>query len=73
MNTAKTKRTTITQKLLSTVDSPIKQQHLNPYNSASSLSDISLENLDDTELDLEKIMFEELAKGLPSDIPMADF
>jgi len=51
----------------------IKQQSLNPHDSASSLSETSLEILDDTEFELERIMFEEFAKGLPSDIPMADF
>ncbi len=46
----------------------IKQESLNTHDSATSL-----EIVDDTEFELERIMFEEFAKGLPSDIPMADF
>jgi hypothetical protein len=51
----------------------IEQQSSNSYDSATSPSETSLEILDDTEFELERIMFEEFAKGLPSDIPMADF
>jgi len=46
----------------------IEQQSLNLNDSVNVL-----EILDDTELELERIMFEEFAHGLPSDIPMADF
>ncbi|WGV26262.1 hypothetical protein [Halotia branconii] len=49
-------------------NSTVKQESLNLHDSVSSL-----EFLDDTEFELERIMFEEFAKGLPSDIPMADF
>ncbi len=65
MKTATT--TAIKQESLNPHDSAIKQQSLNTHDSASSL-----EILDDTEFELERIMFEEFAKGLPSDIPMAD-
>lgn len=51
----------------------IEQQSSSSDDSAISLSEVSLEILDDTEFELERIMFEEFAKGLPSDIPMADF
>ncbi|MEA5507309.1 hypothetical protein VB735_30290 [Halotia wernerae UHCC 0503] len=51
----------------------IEMQSLSFDDAANSLSESNLEILDDTEFELEKIMFEEFAKGLPSDIPMADF
>jgi hypothetical protein len=51
----------------------IEQQSLSTYDSSSSRSESSLETLDDTQFELETIMFEEFAQGLPSDIPMADF
>ncbi len=60
--------TTIKQESLNPHDFAIKQESLNPHGSAS-ISEV----LDDTELELERIMFEELAQGLPSDIPMADW
>lgn len=50
-----------------------EQQSLNPYDSTNSRSESSLEVLDDTEFELERIMFEEFAHGLPSDIPMCDW
>jgi hypothetical protein len=59
--------------IVTTTTTVIKQQSLNLHDSASSLSETNLEILDDTEFELERIMFEEFAKGLPSDIPMADF
>ncbi|NWF62421.1 MAG: hypothetical protein HXY43_25060 [Fischerella sp.] len=46
---------------------------MSTYDSSSSRSESSLETLDDTQFELETIMFEEFAQGLPSDIPMADF
>jgi hypothetical protein len=73
MKTATAKTTVIEQQSLSSYNSAIEQQSFSPYNSASSFSESSLETLDDMELELERIMFEEFAKGLPSDIPMADF
>ncbi|MCC5634955.1 hypothetical protein LC593_03630 [Nostoc sp. CHAB 5844] len=73
MKTATLKITTTQQQTSTPDDSAINQQSLNPHDSASHLSENSLESLDDTELELEKIMFEEFAYGLPSDIPMADW
>ncbi|MBD2242838.1 hypothetical protein [Nostoc sp. FACHB-888] len=73
METATAKTTAIEQQSLSSYNSAIEQQSFSPYNSASSFSESSLETLDDMEFELERIMFEEFAKGLPSDIPMADF
>ncbi|MBD2254292.1 hypothetical protein H6G14_23905 [Nostoc parmelioides FACHB-3921] len=67
------KTTTIKQESLNSDDSAINQQSLNADSSTNSLSNIGLDRLDDTEFDLERIMLEEFAKGLPSDIPMADF
>lgn len=64
--------TTIEQQSLNIHDCAINQQSLNVHDSASNLSDNSFEILDDTELELERIMFEEFAHGLPSDIPMCD-
>jgi len=55
-----------------TTATTIKQQSLSPYNSASSSSESRLEVLDDLEVELARIMFDEFAQGLPSDIPMAD-
>lgn len=56
-----------------TETSVIEQQSLNTDDSDNSLIQGSIGKLDDIDFDLERIMFEELAKGLPSDIPMADF
>jgi hypothetical protein len=65
MNT--TTATTIERQSLD--NSVINEQSL--QNSTANLKHI--ETLDETELELERIMFEEFAHGLPSDIPMADF
>lgn len=73
MKTATLKTQTIEQQSLACDDSVIKQQSLNSHDYASHLSENSLEIIDDTELELERIMFEEFANGLPSDIPMADW
>ncbi|MBE9006166.1 hypothetical protein IQ259_14160 [Fortiea sp. LEGE XX443] len=73
MKTATSTTTAIEQQSLSSHDSVIKQQSLNSHDSASNFSESSLDTLDDTEFELERIMFEEFAHGLPSDIPMADF
>ncbi|BBD61118.1 hypothetical protein NIES2109_39200 [Nostoc sp. HK-01] len=54
-------------------DSVIKQQSSTLNNSASNLSQNSLEILEDPDFELERIMFEEFVHGLPSDIPMADW
>ena len=51
----------------------IEPQSLNPSDCTYSFSENNLELLDDTDLELERIMFEELGEGLPSDIPMCDF
>lgn len=51
----------------------VEQQSLNSHNSATDLSESSLETLDDTEFELERIFIEEFAYGLPSDIPAADY
>ncbi|MBD2486287.1 hypothetical protein [Aulosira sp. FACHB-615] len=51
-------------------DSLIQHQTLNIQ---IDISENNLAILDDTDLELERIMFEELAHGLPSDIPMADW
>ncbi|GAX37025.1 hypothetical protein [Nodularia sp. NIES-3585] len=55
-----------------TKTTPIKQQSLKPNDSASTPKESNLETLDNTDFELERIMFEEFAHGLPSDIPMAD-
>ncbi|MCG6135338.1 MAG: hypothetical protein MET45_11835 [Nostoc sp. LLA-1] len=68
MKTVLTQTTTLEQKLLNSDNSAVNQENQNVADFA-----INPESFDDTELDLEKIMFEEFAKGLPSDIPMADF
>ncbi|MEH2433044.1 MAG: hypothetical protein V7K25_02095 [Nostoc sp.] len=73
METATAKITAVEQQSLSSCNSAIEQQSFSPYNSASSFSESNLETLDDIELELERIMFEEFAKGLASDIPMGDF
>lgn len=68
------KITTIQQQFLNVDGSAIQQQSLSVDNSSNSLNQSSLNILDDTEFELERIMLEELAHGgLPSDIPMADF
>ncbi|URD48082.1 hypothetical protein [Chroococcidiopsis sp. CCNUC1] len=70
-----TTTTAIEQQSLSFYDSAataIKQQSLSPDDSVSSPSESSLKVLDDTEFELARIMFDEFAQGLPSDIPMAD-
>jgi hypothetical protein len=73
MKTATAKTTATEQQSSSLYNSAIKQQSLNSHDSANSPSETSLEILNDMELELERIMFEEFAKGLPSDIPMADW
>lgn len=73
MKTATLTITTIEQQSLNSHDFVIEPQSLNSHNSASNSNESSLETLDDTEFELERIMFEEFAHGLPSDIPMADF
>jgi hypothetical protein len=66
-----TTATVIEYKSLITSGSVTKQPSVNePF---TNLKHESLESSDDTELELEGIMFEELAYGLPSDIPMCDF
>lgn len=50
----------------------IKQQSLKPNDCVSTPKESNLETLDNTDFELERIMFEEFARGLPSDIPMAD-
>ncbi|MBE9206826.1 hypothetical protein IQ244_09915 [Nostoc sp. LEGE 06077] len=72
MKTATSTITTITQSSFTHDDSVIQNKSLNHHNSDTNLSDNNLAILDDTDLELEKIMFEEFAHGLPSDIPMAD-
>ncbi len=72
MKTAITKAQVADQQSL-IVDVGIQHPCLNPDNYADRLSRNSLETLDEIDFDLERIMFEELAKGLPSDIPMADW
>lgn len=47
-----------------------EQKSLN-HNNTASISTVN--SLDETEFELERIMLEELAQGLPSDISMADF
>lgn len=64
--------TNIEQKSLNIHDSAIEQQTVNIHDSVINLSENNSELLDDTELELERIMFEEFAYGLPSDIPMCD-
>lgn len=64
-------------------DTAIDQQSLNSHDVVTesvnspdfvkNISQISLEALDETDFELERIMFEEFAHGLPSDIPMAGF
>jgi hypothetical protein len=44
----------------------------NSFNYAKNSREKSLDNLDNTQFDLERIMFEEFIHGLPSDIPLAD-
>ncbi|WP_414564798.1 MULTISPECIES: hypothetical protein [unclassified Anabaena] len=70
MKTGKT--TAIKSQSLSFDDYATKPQLCNSYNYAKKPREESLENLDNTQFDLERIMFEEFAHGLPSDIPMAD-
>jgi hypothetical protein len=48
-------------------------ESVNSHDDVTNISQISLEALDETEFELERIMFEEFAHGLPSDIPMAGF
>lgn len=64
--------TAIQQQSLSLDNSAIQKQSLSLDNSSNSLNQSSLDILDDTEFELERIMLEELAHGLPSDIPMCD-
>jgi hypothetical protein len=64
--------TTTEQTSLNIHDSAIEQQSLNIHDSIGNFSKNNSELLDDTELELERIMFEEFAHGLPSDIPMCD-
>ncbi|WP_413199684.1 hypothetical protein [Nostoc piscinale] len=73
MKTATFTMTTLQQPSSTQDNSVIQHQSLNSQDSNNNLSDNSLVSLDDTDLELEKIMFEEFAHGLPSDIPMADF
>ncbi|BAY14714.1 hypothetical protein NIES21_04720 [Anabaenopsis circularis NIES-21] len=73
MKTSTSTITTITQPSFTHDDFVIQHQSLNNHDSDTSLSNNNLEILDDTDLELETIMFEEFADGLPSDIPMADF
>ncbi|MBU7583611.1 MAG: hypothetical protein KAF91_11985 [Nostoc sp. TH1S01] len=72
MKTAASIITTLNQPSSTHNYSVIKHQSLNTQESDSHLSEHSLASLDGTDLELERIMFEEFAHGLPSDIPMAD-
>lgn len=71
MNTATI--TATQQQSLNFDDFAIKQQSVNFDNFASSISDNSLEVLDDTKLELERIMFGEFAQELPLDISLIGF
>ncbi|ALF52377.1 hypothetical protein ACX27_05170 [Nostoc piscinale CENA21] len=73
MKTATSPIKTLKQPSSTQDNSVIKHQTLNTQNSNSNLNENNLGILDDTDLELEKIMFEEFAHGLPSDIPMADW
>jgi hypothetical protein len=63
---------TVSKKQLFNIPNAVsKKQLFNIPNAVSNVSNNGLENQDDKELELEMIMFEEFAHGLPRDIPMA--
>ncbi|MBD2493491.1 hypothetical protein [Nostoc sp. FACHB-280] len=73
MKTATSPIKTLKQPSSTQDDSLLQHQTLNIKNSNININENNLGILDDTDMELEKIMFEEFAHGLPSDIPMADW
>lgn len=55
-----------------TIATDINQQSVSPYDSASIPNESGFESLDNLELEMARIMFDEFEQGLLSDIPLAD-